>query len=518
MRPPVLMSHAENLALTIERCFPAEVPACLKRLHAQHQLTIPGAREDVTEAAVERAMRELPAELASPTQPGAYNLFQGSPATRDFLDIEEIARVKGWPTVRYKSRHSGGFDTETPSLLMIRVPGASREPPVDYDQYINVALPADSDEGGSQSSVDPVPRARVPGPKEYRQEREGKRFLLFWRRAVTYPSTTTIVSVRRRQGDRPAKVVFGMYNRTSGSSEFMNAGAQSAGSCVGCHPNGLREISPLGYHVRAEEVARGQVKPPENWLAVREMNNAMMMSNGARVVSWGNRVDANGKSRPRMDPSAFGPAYGPLRPLTRSIERDPNGGERVVFPTRTQAFIDSCAVRQSQYELKDIFGRSPGKDNVYKLTREPRVDWQKVKTAMNCASCHNGSIRGTLNGQTDFATIAFKILVDQSMPFGAHRSPFETESGAGPVEDDLNPNERIALTNCLQAEFNLEQGKMTEWLTDVDCRSNQSVPDLHVPGSGAPAHSISPRANPPVSPPVGAPNPVVPADPSGSGR
>ena len=89
---------------------------------------------------------------------------------------------------------------------------------------------------------------------------------------------------------------------------------------------------------------------------------------------------------------------------------------------------------------------------------------------MNCASCHNNRSRGALNELTDYAQIDFKILVDQSMPLGAHVNPLENGDAQSEATDELTADERIALANCLEEEFKLEQQELAKWLTATSCQ------------------------------------------------
>ncbi len=80
---------------------------------------------------------------------------------------------------------------------------------------------------------------------------------------------------------------------------------------------------------------------------------------------------------------------------------------------------------------------------------------------MNCAMCHNGQVRRTLNHDTDSSAVAFKVLVDQTMPLGAHNNQTHT--------DTLTEYERIALYNCLYEEEPLES---RSWLKENACASD----------------------------------------------
>ena len=60
--------------------------------------------------------------------------------------------------------------------------------------------------------------------------------------------------------------------------------------------------------------------------------------------------------------------------------------------------------------------------------------------------------------------------VDQSMPSGAHLNPLDQGAADLPVVDDLTGDERIALANCLEKEFELERSSLVKWLTQSTCQ------------------------------------------------
>src|SRR5262249_37430368 len=150
-----------------------------------------------------------------------------------------------------------------------------------------------------------------------------------------------------------------------------------------------------------------------------------------------------------------------------------------VFPSRTKDFIlggngqPGCATSRKVIRVVDIFGRPPGRNNIYTMTDTPTIRWEKVRDAMSCATCHNNKQRGAMNEGTSFSEAQFKILVDQSMPYGWHRNPMDRGSPDKPVEDLLNPDERIALVNCLRAEWEIESEKKADWFKEASCQ----IPD-----------------------------------------
>lgn len=433
----VQSGSSESVETSIAQCFAAAVPACLTRIQDY------GTRYDIAEDNVgidQDPHKQPPAELLAPDAIGLQYVF---PA-----DIEAIAAAKGWPAVRYKSRHAGGFDSETPSLLMVYVPGDKVSPPVTYDRWLNFAIPADT---GDQE-LTPVPQAPVPTRENYAAELTGGPGL---------PHTFTMVTLERRTDSQPGQIFFQKFYRgETGHPNFTPEGNSSVSGCYSCHPNGLRAISPLGYHVRAGETQM----PEKEWKTVQVINDAMDSAAGFATVSWRDVVtDATaGTRKPLLRPKSYGPIIGATTPLN-SVGR-------------TQDFImggngqTGCYNTRTTVDVTDIFGRPPGANNIYTLTAAPSIRWEKVRDAMNCEKCHNNSGRGAFNNQTNFAQLDFKILVDQSMPFGSHTNPLDDDGAAtDPVQDKLTGDERIALANCLQAEFSLEQQAVPKWLTAVSC-------------------------------------------------
>lgn len=428
------LSEAE-VSAKIKECFGDQVPSCLQRT-ADYTVRNDIASSQFDEKFDQSPQKRPPAELLTP---GATGLDYTIPE-----NVEQLAAEKGWPTVRYKSRHAGGFDPGTPSLLMIYVPGDKVNPPVTFDRWLNIPIPADE----GDLALAPTPQMPLPSAQDYMNEMVGAAFL---------PKTFTMVTLERKNGASPGKVYFQMFRRAqNGDPRFSPQGNSSVTSCYSCHPNGLRAISPLGYHVRAGE----QALAPKEWFAVQLINDAMIDAAGNKVVSWRDAVvdQETGAKKPLLNPASQGPILGAVKPLNAT--------------GRTEEFIKSCTTKRQTVSVVDIFGRAPGLNNVYKLSEQPDVDWEKVRDAMKCASCHNDKLRGAFNTRTDLSQIDFKILVDQSMPLGAHVNPLEQdETGTAEVVDELSGDERIALANCLREEFQLEKKELVKWLTQTACQT-----------------------------------------------
>ncbi|WP_141732183.1 hypothetical protein [Oligoflexus tunisiensis] len=421
---------SRTVAEQIRSCFGPQVPVCLQRMNDYVN------RNDVAPSAQDTPVRSSPQK-----QPPA-ELFLNGAANFEYRipeDIEARAAALGWPSVRYKSRHSGGFDRDTASLLMIYVPGDRVNPPVNFDRWLNFALPEDPESEAGR----PTPGSPIPSAQDYAAEENGE---------VSLPKVFTMVSLDRRQGQQPGQVYFQRFIRNGrGQTAFKPEGNSNPKRCVSCHPNGLRAISPLGFHVRKDET----MMDAEAWATVKRINDAMTQAAGQRTVSWREAPVSSGSTQKKtlLNPAAFGPSIGPLVPL--------NGR------SRTPEFISQCAERRRVVDLRDIFNRAPGRGNVYRLSNNPQIDPAKILRYMNCGACHGTASRAPLNSLTGWAQVDYKILVDQSMPLGAHKNPLESTSGD--VQDALTADERIALANCLQAEYELEKKEIARWLTPGSC-------------------------------------------------
>jgi hypothetical protein len=276
-----------------------------------------------------------------------------------------------------------------------------------------------------------------------------------------------------------------MFRRAGkpGDARFTAEPNQNVRECVQCHPNGLRAISPLGYHVRAGE---RQLDPAE-WLKVEEMNLAMERDEKTLVSyqapDWrGVAVEGVGE-RKFLAPGGAGPIYGPFDPLYREATLNSHGETVSTVKTRSKDYLvgpdgkSGCAYAQPTRRVTDIFGRPPGANNIYTMTREKPVRWQKVRDAMRCSECHDNNARGGFNSLTRFDQVAFKILVDQSMPLNSHKDPMQQadpvtkqRNPKQTVKDDLTGDERIALVNCIQAEYNdFERRQLDLWLRQKSC-------------------------------------------------
>lgn len=442
-----------TIAGRIRQCFPTQVPACVQpALDYATRKDIAGPQFDVSAA---NSPQKLPPSVF--LAPNANGLEYVIPA-----NVEQIAASNGWPVVRYKSRHAGGFDPQTPNLLMVYVPGDRVSPPVNFDRWLNFATPQDS----AQTALTPLPQMRLATEEDYSAANNF---------GAGLPKVFTMVTLEKRVGARPAEVYFQMFDRQDRSSKFIPRANSDVRGCVSCHPNGLRAISPLGLHIRQNADHQNEAQLPEReWRAATEINAAMITAAGGKAVSWRSAM-VNGVRKPLLNPTSEGPILGPVTPLNELGTRT----EEFIMGTTRQdgTAVPGCFNKRQTIRVTDIFGRAPGANNIYTLSSRPNIRWEKVRDAMKCASCHDNINRGAINipgsvNPEQIQQVEFKILVDQSMPLGAHADPLEQPGGVTdtPVRDDLTADERIALTNCLEEEFLLEKQQLKKSLIQTSCQ------------------------------------------------
>jgi hypothetical protein len=322
-----------------------------------------------------------------------------------------------WVMARYKSRHAGGFDPGTASLLMVYIPpGSPVNGQVDnVHRWLNFALPATQ----YRDTADVTPR--VPIPATYTDG---------------MPRTFTMVSVTEGTGSSQSTVHFQKFHRYGDNEVYTLEGESSVQTqCYGCHPNGLRAISPAGYHVNAAEAADPSQMLEENvWHDVQKINEAMNKVAHRKVFKWDQSFVPKTSYRYVVGPSS------PANERTKEMILGADGRS-------------GCAYARTSYNLTDIFGRAPGMGPSNRPTMQNGlpIDWEKVRDNMDCEQCHNHYSRGAITEGTGFDQISFKIMVDRSMPDGQLTSPYSNTEHR--FEDALNINERIALNNCLREEL-----------------------------------------------------------------
>jgi hypothetical protein len=439
----------EAVSANIKSCYPAVVPKCVERING-FALRNDYADSDLDGSVDTLAQKQPPEELRDPQNPGGYWIPD---------NIEQIAQQKGWTSVRYRSRHAGGFDPSTPNLMMVYVPGDKVSPPVKFDRWLNFPLPKDYADSLPLESLDPTPVLGPPRRDAYAS-------------LNSFPRTFTMVTQDLAPTAVPeaTRVYFQKFHRGDESPTFLpEAISDVRSACVSCHPSGLRAISPLGYHVRAGEKSLSK----ENWDAVELINRKMGEAASNLPPKWGD-ADVGGVTKPFYRPEFQGAIVGATKPAN-SFSRT---REFIMGGTTQGRQFSGCYNSTPTVSVTDIFGRKPGmgQNNIVSLSQSAaqNIDPDKVIRAMNCEGCHTGSSRSerkrwSLNSFT--SQISFKILVDQSMPFGIHTNSFDEHHAVGTSADGLNGDERLALHNCLRAEFEEEQTaeNTLKWLKQESC-------------------------------------------------
>lgn len=442
-------SNSSSVVKEINRCFPREIPQCVthaKGFALKDDVATEGEGEDMANMPQKRP----PEELRDLLNPGDKNYWIPD-------NIEDVARQKGWTSVRYRTRHAGGFDSETPNLLMVYVPGDKVSPPVKFDRWLNFPLAVEESEA---DRLAPAPKTPVPTRAEYTSHGE------------SLPKTFTMVSQDIAEEGKRSRVYFQMFFRGTPKSPTFTAGGPVSvrDGCVSCHPNGLRAISPIGYHTRAGE----ESLIAEDWKAVDLINRRMVEAAGGKAPLWGEGLSGI-EMKPFYRAEFRGPVYGPARPFNAFSRTR----EFIMGGTTGGRAFEGCFKSERTIVIEDIFQRWPGvgQNNTAKLTsvNHPQINPDKVIAAMNCQGCHMDSTRAPLTGfgtgRLDTTLLAFKLLVDQSMPVGLHKDPMDADNHSGVAVDELTGDERIALYNCLKAEFQEEinSDNLSKWLRQDAC-------------------------------------------------
>jgi hypothetical protein len=403
-------------------CFPSEAPACFNTVLAYS-------------SAMKQGAPEFPDFLAWPEEFMEKSLFGES--TGNYIipsNLEALAQERGWDFIRFKTRSSGGF-TSRPGLAIVHIPGK------EVSRYLQFSTAQDD---GDSDYHEPVPKGALSGHGSEKPAAivvvkggEGVRSKIYFQRWMRDSSFSRKVNSWL---NKPEAFRLEVQNPT----RLMREENPPSKTCISCHANGLRAISPVGYHPDRH----GWKRHPDIE-AIKRLNEAM--------ASYGQvEFPVAGGESVRLD--FAGPPIGSktpylVNPTARSV--------RERFPTRTIDFLEACA----EGEPRTISFSNNGPSETYTMSAEPKIRYGALKRAMNCTKCHNGGVekddRGVIisQGATHHTRLGmfgedlrFKILFDQSMP----------------QKGKLNMNERVALVKCLEAEAKLE---LAAWLKRDDCSS-----------------------------------------------
>ena len=468
-----------------ERCFPRGTPSCFSRIDNLLREKTPteayGSTYPIEQKRLPQLFQNNSADLdAFQIPPNLEAIIAG---TEVAPPISEKVDYTQWRVVKYKSRSTGGFDLgevapgnrSTESLMLVYVPGASFDPPLNFDRWINIGLPSDQDE----KRFIPEPQQTLPKWTQYATDGD------------SLPVTFTMLTMQKPSGEQKARILFQNFSRDDGTSPIYRGSPSNPAGCISCHANGMRAISPLGYFppgttppvlndgnkwmaVNGAQLG-GTVPllPDETTNKVLEMNN-LMSSYG--IVDWGTVVEADGSKRTYADPFTYGDSLGSFHPAKQ----------------RDDAFFASCMKKETEYTYYSI------RSVETKISMNGVApDQNRVKNAMNCAACH-GTVRAPIHRRFSEQEVRFKILIDRSMPMFAQ---------------GLTDSDRLALVNCLIAERDTNDA---QWFST----GAGSCTDLFVPGTQIPISTPLPPdpatlpSSPPLANPTTDPSPIPSVDPS----
>jgi hypothetical protein len=435
-------ASVQSISNSLQSCFSnKEIPACLGDLGT----AVLPPDVDHPDPQMEQMGKSL-------KLPDAF-YKAGQPGIHVPDNIDELAQKNHWVTVDFKTRGQGGFDESTSSLKIIEIPGKSLNPPQKVNWYIQWALkqPPGTDPN------DPVPSSK--------EDSKGQFAAIAVYHRPDGKVTPFYYNIDDGGGLEPR--MHGGLEATSNDGCHDASGDDCSESCLDCHMNGLREISPKGYYSVAGEKRLDPVRRAfvdqinedmeTETLGVDNKGNPILhkINHGYFVKGMGNTV---------FYTDGHGPAFGD------KFAADPSLIQMLGTPaTRTKDFIlgkppgTGCAFEKKSFKFADALGR-PGNGRDFQMSDKPNIDFKKVAAAMNCSRCHDGSARSSLdNFNTTSDTLVTKVLLDDSMPIGTLTTTQWIKGllGHGTA---MNIDERIALVNCLRAEKKVQYGP---WLKDL---------------------------------------------------
>jgi len=382
---------AQSTAEKIRSCFGSEVesqPACVRPLTEYTNRLLSEGRATGPERLILSSAADLPEELRGPG--GSVILPE---------NIERIAARKGWMSVAYQTKSSGGFD-EPPNLYLLALPNLN-------DRAIDVYL-----------QVSPWHAVRAGGPVNGLQQ------------------SLTIITVDRSK--RPPEGEARLLKRVAGRTGYQWSAPVEPTQCMECHTNPLRPISPVGYN-SLNPFSTANSTALESELPMDEATAAKVQAINDRMVIPGLRW-VKQSAHLRIGPVNHTASF----PGGVSPDLLPWGWAPPNSPTRTDEFLRRCSQNPGRTSFTG-FGRR--RVTIEAPTESERqVDLARVRKAMNCYSCHNNEFRGALHSQMSYEELFFKIAVDRTMP------PFDGEIGHDGLPDELTKYERVVLFNCLVSE------------------------------------------------------------------
>ncbi len=344
----IIENKYEEVRAALDNCFGTNVPSCYQdmnyyvdsRRSPNYGTGAPYSREELT-----IDYSDLPAEFRT-----------GEGLVRVPSNIVKLSQERGWKTLAYKTRSSGGFDT-APNLFMMNISTPERE--------VFLQTQPHPDTNPEATADNPVPNPSNGNISEGM-------------------NTLTVITVDKTKN--PPVGQMRIMSRVGDEGYRWNNDITFE-TCTSCHTTPLRPISPLGWrNVNGTE----QPMSAADSRTTDELNAIL-----GSYVSWGKR-NFNGREV-RLGPP---------------LNSQPTGWAPENSPTRQEAFLRECATSQTSFSYSG-FGNYRAN---LQMSNPPQINYQRLGEAMNCFECHNDKNRGKLHDAYADDEIQFKIAVDRTMP------------------------------------------------------------------------------------------------------
>lgn len=430
----------------LKACYPTQRPTCLDDLeyysyyksHPQEYYIARQRQPEKSDLTINN-IDQLPKEIVGTRDDGSkYIVIPGN--------VEALAKTKGWKTVQYKTKSTGGFNSP-PNLFILAIPLGT--PPNEWDKSIVLQTSPHRDSDGNQTN--PMPK---PGNGDFTNAQTTLTAITIDK--TKSPSTGWLRIMRGGQtrqlkvnGKDESRMSYGFDNTISWSS------------CIECHSNPFRAIAPLGTGATH---GGEQKATAEHRKQVADINAIL-----GDTSSWG-QVTYNGRKwrlGPEMDSQPTG--WAPWK------EDD----DDFIPQTRREDWIKKCA---KDRKSKNYWGFGGYTVN---LNKNPNatLNYENIAEGMDCYGCHDNDYHGKLHRGFSWSEIEFRVAIHQNMPEGTN----------------LNDDERLAVLACLRQEREIVRDAWYQsgtWLYGKECEdttiakkcsASASPPSLTTPAPETPA-------------------------------
>lgn len=351
--PEDIFSAAEQMKTYLQSCTRENPPYCIQQF--DQRVKYFASTQAVSDQDLpNNGMMYLPKEILENEDPNGHRIRR---------DLELYVKSRGWKSVRYRSRHTGGFIVSNPWVMVVHIPGEELDPPQEFDHFVQVQLDKSKQitEQSYPSSSDLI------------------------------PSNDTVAAISlRKVSDLPKNHVpyFHLHNEGYGFARARIQGAETS-SCVSCHNSGTRVISPMGYGHHFEDEPRP--------LVGTELEQLIQFNQ--KLMKYGS-IDLRGRFRRTI---AVASEYG----------RAP-GKENMEFYTDPDEGCASPRYLERQKFTWTPIWSSRGPTRTFRYSGQPVNPHNVMEGTTVCTACHDSSTRGRLTN--DLNDIVFKVLGDRMMP------------------------------------------------------------------------------------------------------